>query len=95
MFRKRYAVVGTGGRRRMFVEAICDTFNEYAELVGLSDRRTTRMAYWNKRIADLYVHPPLHRPECLKVHRLMDGHTARILRSNANPHRRVKHAKQR
>jgi predicted dehydrogenase len=46
----RYAIVGTGGRATMWVDAICDRFRESAQLVGLCDLSTTRMAWHNRRI---------------------------------------------
>ncbi|MEM6852800.1 MAG: Gfo/Idh/MocA family oxidoreductase [Planctomycetota bacterium] len=50
--RKKYVVVGTGGRCSMFVQSICQTHAEYAQLVGLCDPSPTRMAYWNRKIQD-------------------------------------------
>ena len=35
--RKRYAVVGTGGRAVMYVDGIADSFRDHAELVGFCD----------------------------------------------------------
>lgn len=50
--RKRYAVVGTGGRARFFIDAMCDKerFYEYAQLVGLCDISSIRMDIHNQRI---------------------------------------------
>jgi len=48
--RTRYAIVGTGGRCRMFIDAIYKDFAEHAELVGLCDPSATRMAHWNRHI---------------------------------------------
>ncbi len=45
--RRRYAIVGTGGRSQMFLEAVAKTYAEHAELVGLCDISQTRMDYWN------------------------------------------------
>lgn len=52
--RKRYAVVGTGGRCRMFLDAICHDFPEHAELVGLCDLSPTRANYWAKYLRETY-----------------------------------------
>lgn len=49
---KRYAVVGTGGRCVMFIEAACTTYREHAKIVGLCDISQTRMDYWNRRMVD-------------------------------------------
>lgn len=46
--RKRYIIVGTGSRCRMFIDAIVRTFPEHAQLVGLCDVSETRMAFWNE-----------------------------------------------
>ncbi|MEX0746097.1 MAG: Gfo/Idh/MocA family oxidoreductase [Phycisphaeraceae bacterium] len=48
--RKRYAIVGTGGRSAMFINAIGKTHREHAELVGLCDVSQVRMDYWNRHI---------------------------------------------
>ncbi|MEO1236843.1 MAG: Gfo/Idh/MocA family oxidoreductase [Planctomycetota bacterium] len=57
--RKRFAVVGTGGRCRMFLDAAAGRFADHAELVGLCDPSATRMAHWNRHLADTFGHPPL------------------------------------
>ena len=49
--RKRYAIVGTGGRAGMYVTALTETFAANNELVGLCDPSPTRMAYYNRQIA--------------------------------------------
>jgi len=45
--RKRYAIVGTGGRVTMFTHAIAGKYREHAELVGLCDLSQTRMDFHN------------------------------------------------
>ena len=50
--RKRYAVVGTGGRCVMFIDAICDKYKEVSQLVGFCDISQTRMDHHNRRIAE-------------------------------------------
>jgi predicted dehydrogenase len=59
--RKKYAVVGTGGRSRMFIDAICDPqkFADHAELVGLCDLSQTRMDVYNRHIQDEYGLQPV------------------------------------
>lgn len=52
--RRRYAIVGTGGRSRMFIDAILEHYAAEAELVGLCDPSPTRTAYWNRHIAEAY-----------------------------------------
>jgi len=47
--KKRYAIVGTGGRSTMFQDAIDDKYKDVAELVGICDISQTRMNYHNRR----------------------------------------------
>ena len=49
--KKRYAIVGIGGRARMYYQAIATQFAETAELVGFCDLNQTRMAYANAMLA--------------------------------------------
>ncbi len=51
MDRKRYAIVGTGGRARSFYTAIARDHPDRAELVGLCDVNQTRMDYANRALA--------------------------------------------
>ncbi|MYD11901.1 MAG: Gfo/Idh/MocA family oxidoreductase [Chloroflexi bacterium] len=48
--RKRYAIVGTGSRAGMFIDAIAQTYAEHAELVGLSDLSHTRMNWHSAQL---------------------------------------------
>lgn len=57
MSKKRYALVGTGGRARMFIDAVNRDFAEYAELVGLCDLSQTRMNVYNRLLTDTYGLP--------------------------------------
>ena len=52
--RKRYALVGTGSRCRMFMDAIMGEYAEYGELVGLCDSSRVRMKYWTDYLAKTY-----------------------------------------
>jgi predicted dehydrogenase len=50
---KRYAIVGTGGRARAFIDAILGKYSQEAELVGMCDLSRTRLNYHlaeNKRL---------------------------------------------
>jgi predicted dehydrogenase len=47
MARRRYALVGTGGRSRMFYNAIASRYHNTAELVALCDTNQVRMDYTN------------------------------------------------
>ena len=57
--RRRYAIVGTGSRASMFVDAIARTYRETAELVGLCDLSQTRMDWHNGRLAAVAGAAPL------------------------------------
>ncbi|HEX2620723.1 MAG TPA: Gfo/Idh/MocA family oxidoreductase, partial [Phototrophicaceae bacterium] len=46
--KKRYALVGTGSRAGMFVDAITTTYCEVAELVGFCDLSQVRMDWYNQ-----------------------------------------------
>ncbi|MCA9977330.1 MAG: Gfo/Idh/MocA family oxidoreductase, partial [Anaerolineales bacterium] len=48
--RKRYALVGTGARAGMFVDAITTTYKDVAELVAFCDQSQTRMNWNNGRL---------------------------------------------
>ena len=52
MAKKRYTQVGTGGRARMYYEAITTTYKETSELVGFCDLSQTRMDFANKTIVE-------------------------------------------
>ena len=49
--RRRYALVGTGARAAMYVDAITGPYRDAAELVGLSDLSQTRMNWHNRKLA--------------------------------------------
>ncbi|OUC09152.1 dehydrogenase, partial [Litorilinea aerophila] len=57
--RKRYALVGTGGRGRMFVDAICGRYRDNAELVALCDLSQTRVDFYNQQIQEQHGLPPV------------------------------------
>lgn len=54
---KRYAIVGLGGRSRMYYQGLATTYRHDAELVGFCDVNRTRMAYANRILADYDVAP--------------------------------------
>jgi len=57
MAKKKYVQVGTGGRARMYYEAIATTYKDRAELVGICDLSPTRMNYTNKILTAKYGAP--------------------------------------
>jgi predicted dehydrogenase len=48
--KKRYALVGTGSRAGMLVDAITKTYPDVAELVAFCDLSQTRMNWYNKQL---------------------------------------------
>jgi Predicted dehydrogenases and related proteins len=54
--KKRYVQVGTGGRARMYYEAIATTYKDIADLVGFCDQSMTRMEYSQSRLNELGFH---------------------------------------
>jgi len=50
--KKRYALVGTGSRAGMFVDAITQTYPDVAELVAFCDLSQTRMDWYNQQLAE-------------------------------------------
>jgi len=57
--RRRYAIVGTGGRSRMFFDAILGQYSHRAALVGLCDVSQTRMNYYNGENRHRFQSPPV------------------------------------
>ena len=47
---KRYALIGTGSRAGMYIDAITTTYHDVAELVGLCDLSQIRMDWYNNRL---------------------------------------------
>lgn len=52
MSKKRYALIGTGGRARFFYEAVARDFRETSELVAFCDINQTRMDYANRLLVE-------------------------------------------
>lgn len=50
MGRKRYAIVGTGGRADLFYNAIATDYSSTSCIVGLCDTNHVRMDYANSRL---------------------------------------------
>ncbi|MBN1564550.1 MAG: Gfo/Idh/MocA family oxidoreductase [Anaerolineae bacterium] len=48
--KKRYALVGTGGRAGMYVRAVMETYPDSCELVAFCDLSQTRMDWYNSQI---------------------------------------------
>lgn len=52
MTKKKYVLVGTGGRCSMFIDALIKDYKDDNELVALCDTNQTRMNYWAKYIKE-------------------------------------------
>jgi len=59
MARKRYAIVGAGGRSRMYYAALARDFKETCELVAFCDLNQTRMDFANQTLQEEYDHAPV------------------------------------
>ena len=55
--KKRYALVGTGGRAIFFYGALAKDFRDTSELVAFCDSNQTRMNYANKLLTTRFEHP--------------------------------------
>lgn len=55
--KKKYVLVGSGGRAEFFYGAIATDFRETSELLAFCDINQTRMDYANKRLTDQYKYP--------------------------------------
>lgn len=58
--KKKYVLVGSGGRAEFFYSAIATTFHETSELLAVCDTNQTRMNYANKRLVDKYGYHAVH-----------------------------------
>jgi len=57
--KKRYALVGCGGRAIFFYGALAKDFRDTSELVAFCDTNRTRMNYANRLLSETYGHPPV------------------------------------
>src|SRR5699024_1766909 len=61
---RRYAVIGTGGRSRMYVDALTSSHADLGEIVAFLDPNEARMAYYDRYLADRgHQAPPHFSPE--------------------------------
>ncbi|WP_432508739.1 Gfo/Idh/MocA family protein [Kineococcus auxinigenes] len=59
--RRRYAVVGTGGRSQMYLDALTGTHADVGQVVALVDTNEVRMSYYDEHLAGRGVTvPPRH-----------------------------------
>ena len=57
--KKRYAIVGTGSRSYMYINALCGEYADSSELTAFCDINQTRMDYANENIGKKHSHPPV------------------------------------
>lgn len=57
--KKKYVLVGTGGRSSMFIDAVVDAYKDVAELKAFCDTNQTRMNYWNNYIQKTHNYPEI------------------------------------
>ncbi len=57
--KKKYVLVGTGGRSSMFINAVTKDYKDKAELLAFCDTNQTRMDYWNDYIQKENGYPKL------------------------------------
>lgn len=77
--RKRYALVGTGSRARMFYGAIAGTYSQTAELVALCDTSQVRMDYTNHLLQRDFGLPPLPTYKETDFARMLEESKAEIV----------------
>jgi predicted dehydrogenase len=52
-----YALVGTGSRATMYIDAICGDYAGSCDLVAMCDTSSVRMGYHNRRLRSVHDHP--------------------------------------
>ena len=57
--KKKYVIVGTGGRSSMYIKALAVNYLKVAELKAFCDTNQTRMDFFNKRLKNEYGHAPV------------------------------------
>lgn len=57
MTRKKYALVGTGGRAEFFYGSLAKSFRDKCELIAFCDINRTRLEYANRLLREKYDHP--------------------------------------
>ncbi|MES2310144.1 MAG: Gfo/Idh/MocA family oxidoreductase, partial [Verrucomicrobiota bacterium] len=57
--RRRYAIVGTGGRSWMFIHALSSTYRKTCEMVAFCDVNQGRMDFYNREIGEKFGYEPV------------------------------------
>jgi hypothetical protein len=77
--RTRYAVVGTGSRATMYIDAICGTYAGNCDLAALCDTSSVRMSYHNRRLADRYGRGEVPAYPAAEFSRMLDEQRPQIV----------------
>jgi threonine dehydrogenase-like Zn-dependent dehydrogenase len=71
--KRRYVVVGTGGRSWMFIQALVATYRDGCELVAFCDTNHTRMNFYNRAITATFGFPPVRTYPAKDFDRMIRG----------------------
>lgn len=70
--KKKFVLVGTGGRSELFFAAIATDFNETSELVAFCDVNQTRMDYANQLLTEKYGYPAVRTYKSEEFDRMIE-----------------------
>ncbi|HEY0470753.1 MAG TPA: Gfo/Idh/MocA family oxidoreductase [Kribbella sp.] len=77
--RRRYAVVGLGGRAQTFVDALAGPYADRAELVGFCDVNQTRMTVHNRWLAERHGYPAVPQYEAGDFGRMLEEQRVEVV----------------
>jgi len=72
MQKKKYVLVGTGGRAEFFYGAIASSYRETSELAAFCDINQTRMDYANKLLQEKYDYPAVRAYKTEEFDRMIE-----------------------
>ncbi|RUT44610.1 Gfo/Idh/MocA family oxidoreductase [Paenibacillus anaericanus] len=74
MSKKKYVIVGTGGRAEFFYSELITTYKETSELVAICDVNQTRMNYANQLLVDKYNYHAIATYKAEDFDRMIEEH---------------------
>lgn len=74
MSKKKYVIVGTGGRAEFFYSELITTYKETSELVAICDVNQTRMNYANQLLVDKYNYHAVATYKAEDFDRMIEEH---------------------
>lgn len=92
---KRYALVGTGIRAQLYIDALASQSPEMGLLVGLADVSRVRMDYYNRRIREKFSHgevPTFHSDDFDRMIRQTRAHVVIVTSPDATHHQYITRA---